>query len=110
MRFVITEELYNELVKLDKDAASKIHINNRKRVIRALDIIKNSSLTKSEIINKQKNKLIYKDVKFLFINPDRETLYSNINNRVDLMMENGLVDEVKNLLKKYDFHLYLNII
>ena len=99
------EELYNQLLALDKDAASKIHPNNRKRVIRALNIIKNSSLTKSEIISKQEHKLVYENVKFIFINPNRESLYKNINDRVDIMFNKGLVDEVKNLSKKYDLSI-----
>ena len=95
------EELYEKLVSLDKEAASKIHVNNRKRIIRALDLISSSGRNKSDIINSQEHKLIYDDVRVLFINPDREILYQAINDRVDNMISEGLVDEVKSLVNKY---------
>lgn len=95
------EELYEMLINLDPDATKTIHMNNRKRVIRAITICRNNDLTKSENINRQEHKLVYDDVKVLMISPNREELYENINRRVDKMFEEGLVDEVKALLKKY---------
>ena len=95
------DELYELLMKLDPEATKTIHKNNRKRVIRAISISRRNELTKSENINKQEHKLIYDDVKVLMINPNREELYDNINKRVDKMFDEGLVDEVKELLKKY---------
>lgn len=95
------DELYELLMKLDPEATKTIHKNNRKRVIRAISISRSNELTKSENINSQEHKLIYDDVKILMINPNREQLYKNINARVDKMFEEGLVDEVKGLLKKY---------
>lgn len=96
------EELYALLIKLDPKATETIHINNRKRVIRAINIALNHDLNKSENIALQEHKLIIDDeVKFIFLNPPREALYERINERVDKMMEMGLVDEVKNLLNKY---------
>ena len=95
------EELYALLTKLDYEATLNIHPNNRKRVIRAINIAKNQKETKSENISKQKQELIYNDVRILMLNPNRETLYENINNRVDKMFELGLVEEVKELLNKY---------
>lgn len=102
---VSNEELYNKLLSLDADSANKIHPNNRKRIIRALDIIKNSSLTKTEIINNQEHSLVYEDVRFLFINPNRYSLYEEINKRVDVMFDKGLVNEVINLKNKYQLSL-----
>ena len=96
------EELYQRLLKLDEESAKKIHPNNKKRVIRALIIAENNETTKSENIAKQEHKLRFNDVEFLFLNPDRQTLYENINQRVDEMFNNGLVDEVKELLNKYE--------
>lgn len=96
------EELYDELIKLDPKAAESIHVNNRKRIIRALNIINQSGKSKSEIIDSQEHKLIYDNVKFLFINPDRASLYTLINQRVDEMFDAGLVDEVKSLRIKYN--------
>ena len=98
------EELYNKLLSVDKEAANKIHMNNRKRIIRALNIASRGK-TKSEIIDSQEHKLIYPHVRFLMINPNREELYENINQRVDKMFALGLEEEVKSLLNKYDLSL-----
>ncbi len=97
------EELANLLKELDPKALETIHVNNRKRVIRAIQIARTHDLNKSESIEKQSHVLYFKDeeVKFLFLNPNREVLYENINKRVNIMFEKGLVDEVKDLLKKY---------
>lgn len=101
------EELFNELVILDKNASEKIHPNNRKRLIRALTLIKNNNVKKSELIENQKHELIYdkNNIRFLFINQPRELLYDNINKRVDDMFDRGLVEEVKSLLNKYNLSI-----
>ena len=97
------EELADILNKLDPKALETIHMNNRKRVIRAIQIARTHEMNKSESIDKQEHKLIVDDeVKFLFLNPNRESLYENINKRVDIMFTQGLLDEVKDLLNKYD--------
>ena len=97
------EELADILNKLDPKAFETIHMNNRKRVIRAIQIARTHEMNKSESIDKQEHKLIIDDeVKFLFLNPDRKALYENINKRVDIMFEQGLLDEVKGLLNKYE--------
>ena len=86
-------------------ATSSDSMNNRKRVIRAIQIARTHDANKSESIDKQEHALYFKDetVMFYFLNPNRDELYEKINTRVDLMMNNGLVDEVKGLLKQYDF-------
>lgn len=100
------EELWEMLKKLDEDESKKIHVNNRKRLIRAITLITNSDKNKTEMLNEQAHELIYKDTKFIFINPNREVLYHNINNRVlDMVNNKGLIDEVKALLKKYQLSL-----
>ena len=101
------EELYEILKKLDIKATETIHMNNRKRVIRAIQIARTHDVNKSEGIDKQDHELYFKDeiVKFLFLNPDREELYANINTRVDSMIDKGLVEEVKELLNKYKLSL-----
>ena len=96
------DELYNLLLKLDPDSAKALHKNNRKRVLRAVLIAENNSLTKSETIKQQEHKIIYNDIKILMLNPNREQLYVNINNRVDQMFEKGLINEVKSLRQKYE--------
>ena len=85
------EELHNELKKLDIEASEKIHMNNRKRVLRAIELAKSGN-----IINEFNNKLLY-DVKIIYLDDDREILYQVLNNRVDKMVEEGLVEEVKKL-------------
>ncbi len=101
------EELYEMLKQVDIKATETIHMNNRKRVIRALQIARTHKTTKSESIDKQEHALFFKDedVRFYFINPNREELYENINARVEEMFDNGLLDEVKGLLNKYDLSL-----
>ena len=96
------DELYDLLMSLDQEATKTIHKNNRKRVIRAITIARSHELNKSESINLQEHKLIYDDIKILMISPNREQLYANINQRVDEMFEKGLVEEVKELLNKYN--------
>lgn len=79
------EQLYN--LALEKDKNMDIHKNNRVRLIRFLN---------RESKNNNGNKLLY-DVKFIGLNLDRNLLYERINLRVDKMMKDGLLDEVKNL-------------
>ena len=95
------DTLYEMLLKIDPKSTETIHKNNRKRVIRALSIARNSGQLKSEIEEQQKHQLIYKNLKILMINPSREELYSHINQRVAIMFDKGLIEEVKNLKEKY---------
>ena len=99
--------LHEMLKSLDEEEANKIHENNRKRVIRAISLIRTNNIKKSELIAKQNHDLIYpkEEVRLLYISPNRETLYQNINDRVIEMVNNGLVDEVRMLLDKYNLSL-----
>lgn len=99
------EDLHKLLEDLDIVESKKIHVNNRKRLLRAISLIRHSNKKKTEILNEQEHKPIYKDVKFIFLSPDREELYKNINNRVLSMMEKGLLNEVKYLLDNYELSL-----
>lgn len=92
--------LHDELRKIDPIEADKIHMNNRKRVLRAIEIYLSTGEAKSSLISKQEHKLIY-DAKFFVREMDREKLYSLIDKRVDKMIDEGLVNEVKILFKKY---------
>lgn len=94
------EQLYERLYKLDQEDAIKITKNNRKRLIRALYVYDIHKKTKTQINENGKNKLLY-DVAFIGICPEREILYKNIDNRVDKMIENGLIEEVNQI--KRDF-------
>ena len=91
-----TEELYQELSKLDKDI--KIDKHNRRRVVRALNYYKSTG--KSISLNNDGNRLLY-DAIFVGLTMDsREKLYERINDRVDRMIENGLIHEVKTFYDK----------
>lgn len=92
--------LHDELRKIDPKQAEIIHMNNRKRVLRAIEIYLSSGETKSSLVDKQEHKPIY-DVKFFVREIDRDELYSRINKRVDLMYQMGLENEVRILYKKY---------
>ena len=94
------EELHNELEKIDPKQAEIIHLNNRKRVLRAIEIYLSQGKTKSEVIDSQEHHLVY-DAKFFVRNMDRNTLYSLIDKRVDRMISEGLFKEVKQLVNEY---------
>lgn len=91
------EFLYEKLKKIDAEGASRMLPQNWKRVMRALEVF---HLTGQPISNFQTDYKRQIDVEFILygLNWDREKLYSNIEHRVDEMIENGLVDEVENIL------------
>lgn len=96
------EQLYIQAKKIDENAMQKISRNDKKRIIRVLEIYHQTGKTKTELeIVSRKNKVKY-DFKVFAINMDRDILYDRINKRVDIMIESGLINEVENLLKKYD--------
>ena len=97
-------QLHQVLEKLDYQESLKIHYNNRKRVLRAIEIFLSHGQKKSEMIEKQSHRPIY-DVTFVGLTKERDELYQLINQRVDLMFEQGLMDEVKFLMSKYDHSL-----
>ncbi len=99
------EELYKLLTVLDPESTKTIHPNNRKRVIHAISVARSCAKTKSEGIDSQEHKLLYDNIRFIFINPERELVYEGINKRVDEMFKVGLVDEVKKLLSKYELSI-----
>lgn len=87
------EELHKILEDLDFDASTKIHPNNRKRVLRAIELAKYPNNKDS----RSKRDVPYYDTLCIFLSDDREKLYDRINKRVDQMIEVGLVEEVKNI-------------
>ena len=101
------ESLHKMLETLDPEEATKIHTNNRKRLIRAISLIRNNNVKKSELVSNQTHKIIYPldKLKILFLSPNRNLLYEKINERVNYMIKDGLVEEVKYLLKTYDLSL-----
>ena len=95
------KELWDMANKIDPEAMIKISKNDKKRIIRVLEIYKatGKSKTQQEIISRQ-NGVLY-DYKVFGITMEREKLYDRINRRVDIMIENGLEEEVRELISKY---------
>ena len=89
------DALYEKLKAVDPESAEKLHLNDTKRVIRALEIYEVSGKRKSEQDDKAQPKFNYLAVA---IDYPRDELYERINMRVDEMFECGLVEEVKGLL------------
>ncbi len=105
-----SEELYRELEKLDPEAAEGIHMNNKKRVERALEV---SLLTGEKFSVISKRNIKGNNYKFLKVALERgrENLYERINMRVDMMMDAGLYQEVVKVYEKYGENLEkINII
>lgn len=93
------EQLYDLLLKIDEASAKELHPNNRQRVLRAIAIYESTGVKKSETLAKQNHELIY-DARFIGLTLERDVLYERINQRVDLMMEQGLYQEIEKLMKK----------
>lgn len=91
-------ELYEMLVNLDAEAAKLVVQNDKRRAIRFIEIVK---LTGSPVSEARGLKEPEFEVEWIGLNYPREELYDRINRRVDLMIEQGLVDETKNLLAKH---------
>lgn len=95
--------VYEMLKNIDEESAKKIHPNDVKRVIRAIEIFKLSGVKKSQLNNTmQTNTQNPLKPLIIVINRNRDELYNRINLRVDLMIKNGLIDEVKNLQTTYN--------
>ncbi|MEJ4088032.1 tRNA (adenosine(37)-N6)-dimethylallyltransferase MiaA [Galbibacter orientalis] len=88
------ETLQQQLEKLDPVHYKNIDINNPHRIIRALEICIGTGKPYSSFLNQGKNKRSFKTIK-VGLTADREIIYNRINLRVDLMMENGLLEEAK---------------
>ena len=97
------ETLQNELQRLDPVSYKSIAIDNPHRLIRALEICIGSDQPYSSFINKEKKQRNFKVVK-IGLEAERSVLYDRINKRVDLMIENGLIDEAKNLFQHKDLN------
>lgn len=93
------EELYNELKEKDPVYAKKVHINNKVRLVRVLEVIRTLNKPFSEAVGLKEPDY---DVDWRFPKIEsREVLYERINQRVDKMVEDGIIDETKFLLKKH---------
>lgn len=91
------ETLWNRLNELDPVSAERIHVNNRRRVVRALEVME---ITGKAFSDYRQDKVLRKDlqVHYFWLNRDRQALYRDINARVDQMMAQGLFEEVRGLV------------
>ena len=105
MKIANTEEglkkLYEEAKKIDGKAMEKISPNDKKRIIRILEIYNATGKNKTEQEKESRKNEVKYDYKVFGINMERSLLYERINKRVDIMINQGLIEEVKNLIKKY---------
>ena len=96
------QSLYNQAKKIDPKAIEKISPNDKKRIMRILEIYKATGKTKTEQEIESRKKEVKYDYSVFAINMEREILYERINKRVDIMIEKGLIQEVEQLRKKYN--------
>ena len=87
------EDIYTEIKELNNEV--DIHINNRKRLVRMLNKLKNNNK-----LDNNGDTLLYDNVYFIGLSTDRTTLYKRIDERVDEMVKEGLIEEVKSLYDK----------
>lgn len=95
------QKLYNMAQAIDPVAMKKISENDKKRIIRALEIYHKTGKTKTEQELESRKSEIKYNYKLFAITMDRQVLYEKIEKRVDKMIEQGLIDEVQGILNKY---------
>ncbi len=93
--------LYNKACEIDEVAMKKISPNDKKRILRVLEIYHDTGKTKTQLEAESKKSDIPYDYTIFGLDMPREILYERINKRVDAMIEQGLIYEVEQLLKKY---------
>lgn len=94
-------DLYEKAKKIDSQAIEKISENDRKRILRILEIYHATGKNKTEQEIESRKKEVEYDYRVYALKWEREKLYERINKRVDIMLEQGLIDEVKSIYKKY---------
>ena len=93
--------LYEKAKEIDEEAIKKISRNDKKRIIRILEIYNSTGKNKTQLEKESRKNGVKYDYRVYGIDMNREILYDRINKRVDIMIENGLIDEVKELIEKY---------
>ena len=96
------EVLYEEAKQIDPQAMETISKNDKKRILRVLEIFHQTGITKTKQDELSRSGELKYDYKVFGINIDREILYERINARVDEMLQKGLVNEVKEIYNKFD--------
>ena len=92
--------LHDKLAEVDLESSKTININDRKRIIRALEVYKVTGKTISEYNKDFRREVDKYNLYMMCLNMDRRKLYDRINRRVDTMIEEGLVDEVQSILNR----------
>lgn len=95
------QELYENALKIDPEALKKISENDRKRITRILEIYHTTGKTKTELEIESRKEVPY-NYHIFVLSMDREILYDRINRRVDMMIEQGLIEEVQKVIRKYN--------
>ena len=95
------EVLYKKAKDIDAEAMKKISNNDKKRIMRVLEIYHSTGKNKTQLELQSRTKDVEYDYKVYALNWEREKLYDRINKRVDIMIEQGLIEEVKSIQKKY---------
>ena len=94
--------LYERAKEIDEEAIKKISPNDKKRILRILEIYHATGKNKTEQEKESRKNEPEFDYKVFALNMDREKLYDKINKRVDIMIDNGLIEEVENIYRKYN--------
>ncbi len=94
------EYIYEKLSSIDRDSSKKIHIKDKKRIIRALEIFELTGKTMSEYNKNFRKETDNYNLLMICLNMDRAKLYERINQRVDIMIEEGLIKEVEHILNQ----------
>ena len=94
--------LYEKAKEIDEEAIKKISPNDKKRILRILEIYHATGKNKTEQEKESRKNEPEFDYKVFALNMDREKLYDKINKRVDIMIDNGLIEEVENIYRKYN--------
>lgn len=93
--------LYKKAEEIDREAMKNISVNDKKRIIRVLEIYKETGKTKTQLEKESRKNGVPYEYHIFAIDMPREVLYDRINKRVDIMIEKGLIKEVENLYRKY---------
>ncbi|MBP9707680.1 MAG: tRNA (adenosine(37)-N6)-dimethylallyltransferase MiaA [Oligoflexales bacterium] len=93
------QELYVQLKELDPQRAGELHVNDKYRVMRALELNIVTGQTCAQLFKQQDEKPVLQPLFGIYVNPDRGVLHSQIKNRCKEMLNNGLVQEVDDLLR-----------
>ena len=96
------DKLYEQAKLIDPQAVEKISKNDTKRILRILEIYHATGKTKTEQEIESRKKEVEYDYKVFALNWNRQTLYERINKRVDIMIEQGLIEEVEKISRKYN--------